>query len=137
MSTLKNGKFSEARSSHIRISINGGDFSVLNRKRRIQSAAESEDEYILGTVSFIPNKRRRTTNFRVQISIQQSVINGFMGSLRPTVSFSAMLPNASEVFRKVATGDLDGLRQMLTEGTASLSDCDELGNFLLVVCPSY
>lgn len=73
----------------------------------------------------------------MQISIQQSVINGFMGSLRPTVSFSAILPNGSEVFRKVKNGDLDGLRQMLAEGTASLSDCNERGNSLLTVCPSY
>jgi hypothetical protein len=87
------------------------------------------------TISFMPNKRR-TKNFRIQISIQQKVSpNGFMTSLLPALSFSAILPNNSEGFRKVESGALDGLRRMLANETAVLSDCNERRNPLLTVCP--
>lgn len=79
-----------------------------------------------------------TEKFRIQISIQQKVSpDGFMTSLCPTLSFSAILPNDSEVFLKVRAGDLDGLQRMLADGTAALSDCDESGASasLLTVCP--
>lgn len=114
---------------------------MLQRKRKFLNTTESsslddaEEEYLLGTVSFMPNKRRSAKNFRIQISIHQNVSSeGLMTSLRPTISFSAILPNNSEVFRKVESGDLDRLQQMLANGTAALSDCDERGNSLLVVC---
>lgn len=56
-----------------------------------------------------------------------------MRSLRPTISFSAILPEDSEVFRMVSCGDLSGLRRLLAERKVSLSDCDELGRSLLTV----
>jgi hypothetical protein len=132
--------FTKAQSRHLMRDFDCGNLSVLQIKR--QNAAESsspddaEEEYLLGTVSFMPNRTRRTKNVRIQISIQQKVSpDGFMTSLRPTLSFSAILPNDSEVFLKVKAGDLDGLQRMLADGTATLSDCNERGNSLLTVCP--
>jgi hypothetical protein len=104
-------------------------------QRNIESKVEEES--FSGTILFIPKKRKgkgKVKDFRVQVSIEQRIISdGFMESPRPTISFSVILPANSEVFVKVASGDLAGLRRMLIEGKASLSDCNEKGNSLLTV----
>lgn len=63
---------------------------------------------------------------------QQTRSDGF-SSLMPSLSFSAMLPDDSLVFRLIEDRDLDGLMDMLSHGKASLRDRDSRGTPLLHV----
>ena len=49
------------------------------------------------------------------------------------ITYQAMIPNQSMIFRVVSAGDIDGLIQMLEEGSGRLTDRDEEGRSLLNV----
>jgi hypothetical protein len=127
-----------AQSRHLQRNVSSGSFSVLHRKRKLLNGTDSqndeaEDEYLLGTVAFMPNKKQRK-DFRIQIAIQQNVFaNGFMGSVRPTLSFSAIHPKISAIFEAALKGNVEWLMDILSKGEGSLSDCSEDGHSLFVV----
>ncbi len=87
-------------------------------------------EVFEGNVTFIPNSVPSTS---VSVSFQQRLTHE--GSLlgKPTISFSATLPDNSEVFLRVRNGDMEGLVKLLAEGAASLTDRDSKGRSLLNV----
>lgn len=64
--------------------------------------------------------------------LQNLTCNGYY-SLKPTLSYHAMIPFESEVFVTVKTGNLLNLKHLLKEGKASLTDCDPHGRSLLNV----
>lgn len=96
----------------------------------------SEDKIFSGTVSFMPSCTgiQSSRNFRISVSLEQAIKSGGISlSPQPTISFSAVLPEGSEVFGLAVEGDLDGLIRLFSEGKASLSDCDSSGRPLLFV----
>ena len=87
-------------------------------------------EVFEGVVTFLPNS---VPNTSFSISFQQR--STFEGSLlgKPTISFSATLPNDSEVFLRIKDGDMEGLLKLFAEGTAAPTDRDAQGCSLLNV----
>lgn len=87
-------------------------------------------EVFEGDMIFLPNS---VPNTRISVSFQQRLTH--QGSLlgKPTISFSAILPDNSEVFLRIKDGDLEGLLQLLAQGAASLTDRDPEGRSLLNV----
>ena len=53
--------------------------------------------------------------------------------LTPMLTFRAIVPDDSEVFRVVENGSVRKLRKLLNNGKASLGDCDSMGRSLLNV----
>lgn len=51
----------------------------------------------------------------------------------PTLTFRAMVPDDSEVFRVVEGGSIKKLKRLINSGRASLGDCDSMGRSLLNV----
>lgn len=64
--------------------------------------------------------------------LQNLTCNGYY-SLKPTLSYHAMMPLKSEVFVAVETGNLLNLKNLLKQRRASLTDCDPKGRSLLNV----
>lgn len=62
---------------------------------------------------------------------QNFTCNGYY-SLKPTLSYHAMMPFKSEIF-VTETGNLQNLKNLLQEKRASLTDCDPDGRSLLSV----
>jgi hypothetical protein len=54
-------------------------------------------------------------------------------SLKPTISFTAIIPDDSEIFALARGGDLQGIIKHVQQGHASLTDCDTKGRTLLNV----
>lgn len=123
---------------------NTGAVSVqVKRRRLINNADQGEDDILTrnvdeavqevfeGTVSFIPSR----TTCRTKIStsfFQRSTNNGYF-SLKPRLSFCAIIPDNSEIFALISNGDLEGIINHLQQGKGSLSDCDSEGRTLLNV----
>ncbi|MCJ1269365.1 hypothetical protein MMC22_009257, partial [Lobaria immixta] len=81
----------------------------------------------------------RNTAFSYKISatvVQNLTCNGYH-SLKPTLSYHAMMPFESEVFVTVQTGNLPTLKHLLQQGKASLTDCDPAGRSLLSYASYY
>ena len=85
-----------------------------------------------GTITLLPKTKRKKLKIRAFFS-QYMMKNGTF-SFAPTLSFHAVIPDDSPVFRLVEDGDLEGLKQMLQDGLASVTDCDTRGRSLLAVC---
>ncbi len=87
-------------------------------------------EVFEGEITFLPNS---VPNTRISVSFEQR--STYQGSLlgKPTISFSATLPDNSEVFLRIKDGDMEGLLQLLARGAASLTDRDSIGRSLLNV----
>ncbi|KAF8528325.1 ankyrin repeat-containing domain protein [Trichophaea hybrida] len=115
----------------------GSVFVLFRNRRRMDPTSgrdEPEDKIFAGTMSFMPNSTglRNNKSFRISVSLEQAIKSGgILLSPQPTISFSAVLPENSEVFNLAKTGDLDGLVRLFSEGKASLSDCDTSGRSLL------
>jgi hypothetical protein len=52
---------------------------------------------------------------------------------KPKITYQAMIPNYSEIFRLIKSGQLEEFIKALDQGTASLTDRDEQGRTLLSV----
>jgi hypothetical protein len=109
--------------STTRESILGHTVSKFTPEKIIKSFA--------GTISILPRTKQRQMQIRASF-FQHMTQNGAY-SFAPTISFHAVIPNDSKVFQLIEDGDLDGLKQMLQDGLASLTDCDTNGRSLLGV----
>jgi len=87
-------------------------------------------EVFEGAIIYLPNS---VPNTRICVSFQQR--STYEGSLlgKPTISFSATLPDNSEVFLRIKDGDKKGLLKLFAEGAASFWDRDSIGRSLLNV----
>ncbi|KAF8248642.1 ankyrin [Wilcoxina mikolae CBS 423.85] len=119
------------------IEIGGWSLSILARDRRRgkqhAEPADHENTIFTGTLTITPNGNATDGNSRLRLtaSLQQKVeCNGYY-SLKPTLSFSAVLPLNSKVFELAKNGDVQGLLRLLSERKASLSDSDTAGRQLL------
>jgi len=117
------------------------DINVRSRTlKHIMNDTEDHEDYkgsdsevfevFEGEITFLPNS---VPNTRISVSFEQR--STYQGSLlgKPTISFSATLPDNSEVFLRIKDGDMEGLLQLLARGAASLTDRDSIGRSLLNV----
>lgn len=123
---------------------NVGSIFVHFKKRKFMGSADHGENNILaikpnevveeifeGRVNFIPKRTDRQT--KISTSFMQRVTKDGFFSLKPRLSFCAIIPHNSEIFALVGDGDLKGIIVHLQQGKASLSDCDPEGRTLLNV----
>ena len=72
-------------------------------------------------------------NFQVIVDIASRAYQNRTVCFTPTLTFRAMIPSDSEVFRVVEGGSTKRLQKLLSSGAASLGDCDSMGRSLLNV----
>lgn len=92
---------------------------------------EEVEEIFEGRIDFIPKRTNR--QIRISASFMQRVAKDGFFSLKPRLSFCAVIPYNSEIFDLVSCGDLKGIIDHIQQGKASLSDCDPEGRTLLNV----
>jgi hypothetical protein len=129
---LNQNRHITCRSSDARITV-----TMRNKKRRNVTATlttTTEDalhEVFLANVTVMPEPTD-SSQIRMMASIQQAIGPGSY-TLKSTISFSAVIPKKSAIFRMAVTGDLQGIKKFIEQGKASLWDCDPDGFTLLHV----
>ena len=96
-----------------------------------ESASEVVTEAFAGTLTLLPKTKGKKMKLRAFFA--QHVMRNGVFSFAPTLSFHAIIPDNSSVFQLIESGDLEGLKQILQNGRASLTDCNTSGNSLLGV----
>jgi hypothetical protein len=87
------------------------------------------DEAFAAKVTIVPNSYR-IRSLRVIFDFPP-ILNPI-----PKITYQAMIPNDSEVFQIIASGQVEKLIEALDVGSISLTDRDEEGRSLLnVSCP--
>ncbi len=91
-----------------------------------EDTIDSTDEAFAARMAIVPS-RNLPSSFRI--------VFDFTPRLSPsaTITYQAMIPNDSEVFRIVRSGQVKELIKALDKGTARLTDRDEEGRSLLNV----
>ena len=92
---------------------------------------QTVDEVFTGVLTLMPKMTRQRAKIRA--SFIQKVLREGVLSICPAISFHAIVPNDSPVFEIVKRGDVQSLRKLLDQGSASLTDCDTDGHSLLWV----
>ena len=95
---------------------------------------ESADEAFAAKVVITPTTTT-LSNFQIIIDLASRTFQNGTAHLTPTLTFRAMIPDDSEVFRVVRGGSVKKLKKLLSSGAASLGDCDSEGRSLLNVSP--
>lgn len=93
-------------------------------------------ETFKGSLIHIPKsntKKRKRNQLIIRANFAQRLAKNGAFTFSPTISFSSIRPDNAEIFQVVRNGDLMGLRCLLEEKKASLTDCDTSGNNLLWV----
>ena len=93
---------------------------------------ESADEAFAAKVVVTPTTTT-VSNFQIIIDLSSYTYQNRTVHFTPTLTFRAMIPDDSEVFRVVQRGSVKKLKKLLSRGAASLGDCDSLGRSLLNV----
>ncbi|KAF8250895.1 ankyrin [Wilcoxina mikolae CBS 423.85] len=108
---------------------------VKSHRRRKNDSDEDgiREEVFSGKVTVMPAYAIPSggRGIRILASLQQKVARKGVFSLKPTLTFSAVIPDNSEIFQMAASGDLEGLVKLFMEGKASLTDCNVEGRTLL------
>ena len=73
------------------------------------------------------------SSVQIVIDLASKTHQNRMVHFTPTLTFRAMIPGDSEVFRVVQRGSVKKLKKLLSSGAASLGDCDPEGRSLLNV----
>ena len=94
---------------------------------------ESADEAFATKVVITPASAPISRS-QIVIDVASRMYRNRVTYFTPTLTFRAMIPNDSEVFRVVKGGSVKRLKKLLSSGAASLGDCDEKGRSLLNVC---
>ena len=120
-----------------------GRVSVLVKRRRLFKNSEPRIDVLTdeidqqvenvfeGTVSLIPERDVSRTKISASF-VQKWTKNGHF-SLKPSLSFCAVIPDNSHIFSLTSKGDLKGIINHIQHGHASLTDCDSKGRTLLNV----
>lgn len=95
---------------------------------------EIADEAFAAKVVVTPTSAVRS-NFQIIIDLASKTYQNHTVHFPPTLTFRAMIPDDSEVFRVVERGSVKNLKKLLSSGAASLGDCDTRGRSLLNVSP--
>ena len=75
----------------------------------------------------------QNSKFKIIIDIASREYQNHAVCFTSTLTFHAIVPDDSEVFRVVEGGSVRKLKKLLDSGTASLGDCDSMGRSLLNV----
>lgn len=102
-----------------------------NMKMRAMRGDENVIETFAGSLILMPTTKKR--RMKIQAFFVQNVMKNGAYSISPTLSFHAIVPLNSEVFRLIRQGDLTSLILLFEKGLASLTDCDPDGRSLLSV----
>ena len=73
------------------------------------------------------------SNFQIIVDVASKTYHDRTMYLTPMLTFRAIIPDDSEVFRIVEGGSVSKLKKLLDSGKASLGDCDSMGRSLLNV----
>ena len=73
------------------------------------------------------------SNFQIVVDVASKTYHDRTMYLAPILTFRAIVPDDSEVFRVVEGGSVRKLKKLLDSGKASLGDCDSMGRSLLNV----
>ena len=73
------------------------------------------------------------SSFQIIVDIASRAYQNRTIYFEPTLTFRAMVPDDSEVFRVVEAGSVKKLKRLLSNRAASLRDCDSMGRSLLNV----
>ena len=73
------------------------------------------------------------SNFQIVIDVASKTYRDRTMYLTPMLTFRAIVPDDSELFRVVEGGSVRKLKKLLNNGMASLGDCDSMGRSLLNV----
>lgn len=90
------------------------------------------EEEFSARVAFTPASNT-SSKFQFLLDLSQKLTNGNNILSTPILSFRSIIPKTSDVFRIVQYGSVYELRKALSEGCASLTDCDSKGRSLLNV----
>lgn len=90
------------------------------------------EEEFSARVAFTPASTT-SSKFQFLLDLSQKLTNGNNILSTPILSFRSIIPKTSDVFRIVQYGSVYELRKALSEGCASLTDCDSKGRSLLNV----
>lgn len=90
------------------------------------------DEEFSARVAFTPTPTTHST-FQLILKLSQKLTNGINVLSTPVLSFRSIVPKTSDIFRIVQYGCVHDLQKALSEGSASLTDCDSKGRSLLNV----
>jgi len=93
---------------------------------------ESADEAFAAKLLITPMSAP-ISNFQIVIDVASKTYHDRTIYLTPTLTFRAIVPDDSEVFRVVEGGSVGKLKRLLSSGAASLEDCDSMGRSLLNV----
>ena len=95
---------------------------------------ESADEAFAAKVVVTPTSTL-CSKFQIIIDLASKTYQNHTVHFPPTLTFRAMIPDDSEVFRVVERGSVKRLKRLLSSGAASLGDSDSMGRSLLNVSP--
>lgn len=93
---------------------------------------EGSDEAFAAKFFLTPTSAQ-FSNFQIIVDIASRAYHNHTVYLTPTLTFRAMIPDHSEVFRVVQGGSVKKFKKLLNSGAASLGDCDSAGRSLLNV----
>lgn len=93
---------------------------------------ESADEAFTAKLLITPVSAPKS-NFQIVIDVASKKYHDRTMYLTPMLTFRAIVPDDSEVFRVVEGGSVRKLKKLLASGAASLGDCDSMGRSLLNV----
>ena len=93
---------------------------------------ETADEAFAAKLLITPTSAS-VPNFQIIVDIASRAYQNRTVCFTPTLTFRAMIPSDSEVFRVVEGGSTKRLQKLLSSGAASLGDCDSMGRSLLNV----
>ena len=82
---------------------------------------------------FITPMTAPNSNFRIILDVASKTYHDRTMYLTPMLTFRAIIPDDSKVFRVVEGGSVMKLKKLLDSGAASLGDCDPMGRSLLNV----
>ena len=72
-------------------------------------------------------------NYKIVATLMQLATSESTKMLRPTVTFSNLIPEHAEIWQCIKHDDVSGMRSLFKQRKASISDCDEYGESLLAV----
>lgn len=96
---------------------------------------ESSDEAFAARLLITPASAP-SSNIQIVIDLASKTHYDRAIYFTPTITFRAMVPDDSEVFRVVEGGSVKKLKKLISSGRASLGDCDSMGRSLLNVSQS-
>lgn len=93
---------------------------------------KSADEAFAAKLLFTPISASLSSS-KIVINLASRIYRNNTVYLTPTLTFHAMIPDDSEIFRVVKRGSVRKLKKLVSSGAASLGDCDSMGRSLVNV----